>query len=402
MPQERLTYLLDNIQGLIIPDGNIKLFEPKTQQPTLYYRQLAFMINYIKQINDRGQYFPILGISHGMQLLTNYALGGRKDLYYCGLNDMDQKHPVLKRGIFNRSKFWQKMNQDLVNSVFFKGLYYSHKCGFLVEKVIKEKKNLKQFSIMAVSKNNKGKKFIALVEFKDYPFIGTQFHLEKFQYERGAKYQFISRDFINIKFSHEVIMNFVAPLREQAKNILDVDSWVLGFSSSKLTLRKSGFDSHEQEYIFPRYINDRTIKRTFMEQYNSAKEPNDLKKSQQDNKHKKKSPNKYHKAHKPLTISTTSGNSPSLQDNKEDDQSTRFTREDLALVSKLLICVCGLIAVNIFLLCLLTKSKVIGSSNPEKIIRNGIGIESGNRVEKLYVKGPQDPVKLDKIQYCKN
>jgi hypothetical protein len=42
----------------------------------------------------------------GMQVLTNYASGGNKELYQCGYNDWEVKHSVDARGDFKRSPFF--------------------------------------------------------------------------------------------------------------------------------------------------------------------------------------------------------------------------------------------------------------------------------------------------------
>jgi hypothetical protein len=138
------------------------------------------------------------------------------------------------------------MDKSFVDRIFKKNkVFYSHDCGFNPDKIAKDQTTLDNLTVLATSKTNKGKRFVALIEYKHYPFIGSQFHIEKDQYERVNDNAILSRNHMNIKFTHDMMMNFVAPLREQALNIMDVDSWVLGFSSMKQPLLKSEFFYHE-------------------------------------------------------------------------------------------------------------------------------------------------------------
>ena len=84
-----------------------------------------------REFNDAGRYFPILGTSLGMESMVIAMAGNSRELLTCDFDDHETNHTVQKTSDFSKSKFWNKIDSDLVDSAFSNGyLYYSHTCGF--------------------------------------------------------------------------------------------------------------------------------------------------------------------------------------------------------------------------------------------------------------------------------
>jgi hypothetical protein len=70
--------------------------------------------------------------------------------------------------------------------------------------------------ILATSTATDGREFVAIAEFKKYPFFLTQYHIEKEQFENKIAYDFLNRTPEKIRLAFTMLMEFVEPLRELA------------------------------------------------------------------------------------------------------------------------------------------------------------------------------------------
>lgn len=66
-----------------------------------------------------------------------------------------------------------------------KMFFYYHSHGFDPKKMVQNEKFKEEITILATSKTEDGKEFIAIYEHNMYPWIGTQFHPEKVIYEHN-------------------------------------------------------------------------------------------------------------------------------------------------------------------------------------------------------------------------
>lgn len=133
-----------------------------------------------KEFNDKGRFFPILGTSLGMESMVISMTGNNKQVISCNYDDHETNHTIQKTSEFLKSKFWGKIDSDLVDKAFSNGyLYYSHICGFDPIKLANDPAFQKEGIITGTSISKNGKKFVAMVEHKSYPFIALQWHPEK-------------------------------------------------------------------------------------------------------------------------------------------------------------------------------------------------------------------------------
>lgn len=70
---------------------------------------------------------------------------------------------------------------------------YSHSCGFIPQDLTSNKVFNDNIVITSTAFEADGKEFVNTLEWKNYPFFGTQFHPEKSIYIRMQNYV-ISRD----------------------------------------------------------------------------------------------------------------------------------------------------------------------------------------------------------------
>jgi gamma-glutamyl-gamma-aminobutyrate hydrolase PuuD len=110
LAKSKLDYLLKNLNGIVIPGGEVDKFNPQNGKPTLYMTRMNYIIESAKTFNDEGKHFPILGICNGMQVLTIHASDNKNDLEKCYYNDWEVKHPVKPTKQMKDSEFWQKFD----------------------------------------------------------------------------------------------------------------------------------------------------------------------------------------------------------------------------------------------------------------------------------------------------
>jgi gamma-glutamyl hydrolase len=131
-----------------------------------YLNNLYLCYQAIKQYNDNGRKFPIWGTCLGFEILILFSMHSPSTHLF----EYIQKHPLntnrpltLKKSRmkswFSKSLLTQMENEPCVQ--------HHHKLGFDIVP-------LPHIDIVSIDTN-----FINMIEYKDYPFYGVQFHPER-------------------------------------------------------------------------------------------------------------------------------------------------------------------------------------------------------------------------------
>jgi len=185
--------------GLLLTGGNQQFFDASPESgnkisealkadgvkvlpriPASYLTKVAKIIDKIKEINDSGRKYPIWATCLGFEAMiiieSHYSL-----LRHRVDNKIYAPLPVKILNSDSRSiNFFDKSDTKTFGSANL--FYFNHKWGFLLRKF---KKNgflrRKITPVASITKNNK--EILVWFEYSNYPFVGTQFHPEKFERE---------------------------------------------------------------------------------------------------------------------------------------------------------------------------------------------------------------------------
>jgi anthranilate/para-aminobenzoate synthase component II len=168
--------LMDSLDGFVLTGGSESFFAYEGI-PSLYLKTVEHLLRKAKEINDSGRVFPVWGTCLGFEALLVVESGA-----------------TLKRHqVFNHVKLREKIqitDTSLRSVGFFTEheldemeriplLYFNHMWGLSRWDILNLPELLNRVKVGAKI-NTEAKRNVAVwMEFKDYPFFGTQFHPEK-------------------------------------------------------------------------------------------------------------------------------------------------------------------------------------------------------------------------------
>lgn len=156
---------------------------------------------------------------------------------------------MQKTSDFAQSSIFDDIDIELTDSAFSGGnLYYSLNFAYLPEDLLSAPAFKENCIITATSRSKSGIEFVAMVEHKQFPFFGFQFHPEKTQFERLGP-NWIKRDPEVVQFVQKLITTVVDRVRIHELALSEIDSVVRGYFEVYHTPQR-GWEDFEQVYIF--------------------------------------------------------------------------------------------------------------------------------------------------------
>jgi len=253
LSQKMLDIMIDSVQGILLPGGPTDTFNDQTHKSSDYQLVSNYIINRAIEKNDKGIYYPIMGICLGFQSMVCSLMKQDGTVLKNDYYDISLPHVVTKTKDYDKSKFWKDFDQKLVQRVFDKGyIFFDHQHGFEPEALLARPTFNDSMIITSTSKTNSGAEFVSSIEHIKYPFFGSQFNPEKTLYERITDID-IPRDADVIRFSSDIALFFVEKVRPYSKKIGETDSRIRAFMSIYLEPIRTNWNMHEKLYAFPRY-----------------------------------------------------------------------------------------------------------------------------------------------------
>lgn len=132
------------------------------------------------EMNDRGIYFPVLGLCFGIQFMGSLTFDPPIDPSSMCTGVKHKLLPLNFTAAARKSKQFQNMPEDLYNSLATDNIT-GHFHGFgIAMKIYNSFSQLQQnFTVTSTNHDNSGMEFISTMESKHYPFYGIQWHPEK-------------------------------------------------------------------------------------------------------------------------------------------------------------------------------------------------------------------------------
>eukprot|EP01135_Chromosphaera_perkinsii_P007599 Nk52_evm55s914 gene=Nk52_evmTU55s914 len=191
-PKELIQKLFNEINGVLFIGGETSLIVPNN---TLYYETCSYLYTLALDANREGDYFPVWGTCLGfeqMVLIQSQSVdalgdGYDSDFLYLPVH-LEEGEAVRKSKLLN--SFPKSTLDELQN---YPVTFNAHHNG-INPSLFTENPRVKQFfNMLGTSVDRNGRVFAAIMEGKDVPFYGTQFHPEIPPYLEGIEPP--SRDF---------------------------------------------------------------------------------------------------------------------------------------------------------------------------------------------------------------
>lgn len=198
--EEALGRIYENINGLLVPGGRMKLVLPSrdtkdTPNPKMQMSMIARAVKYfvnrsVKDFNEGKGYFPIFGICLGQEAI---ALALNEDVLQTMTKlDLEENTYVHGAGPFSKesmkrvkdSRLFASFTNEEIKAFEEKArFYYHHKYG-ITEQTYKDSRILSQFmQPLTMLQDKSNNKYITSYEVSNYPLFGVQFHPEKTSFE---------------------------------------------------------------------------------------------------------------------------------------------------------------------------------------------------------------------------
>ena len=171
-PSSEVEEIFQSINGLLLPGVTMYSAAASSLTSALVQRALAS--------NDAGDYFPVWGTCKGYEELLQ-IIGGSKVLD-SGFDAVD--YPTeLALASASPGRMLAGANASMLDWVSTEPITYNnHGAGITPSHLASSSKLSAFFDVIATSTDRKGKEMVELVEGKQYPIYGAQFHNEKPQF----------------------------------------------------------------------------------------------------------------------------------------------------------------------------------------------------------------------------
>ena|SRR3990167_1701358 len=182
-PPNRLVEMLSQLDGIIIPGGVIGQTDDDQLTDTI-----RFIVNWAKKRNDSGKRFFIHAICKGMEKLLEVE-SKDSSMIKCGYEHYSQSSVVINDEALASTSYLKTLGMETIkSSLETNNVMFTHNCS-VSESDFQANKYLSQrYHLVGISqKKPEDRRFVALVENKDYPFLGMQFHPEEAIFKKARE-----------------------------------------------------------------------------------------------------------------------------------------------------------------------------------------------------------------------
>ncbi|KYN33393.1 Gamma-glutamyl hydrolase B, partial [Trachymyrmex septentrionalis] len=162
-------------------DAGAKIYSDFNHSDICIFFFCLFIDRIVKRINEEGKYFPIFGICLGFELLTYVATNRVEHRTRCSSNN--QRLPLEFTRDYTESKLFKNAPLNVLRILSEQNVTanYHHFC--ITKEILRHDKLTKKFHVLSLNHDENGLEFISILEHKQFPFYGLQFHPEKNLYE---------------------------------------------------------------------------------------------------------------------------------------------------------------------------------------------------------------------------
>jgi gamma-glutamyl hydrolase len=188
---DELGYLFSRLNGILFTGGTANFWSNNnTNPPTLspdYAAKGCYLYNLVKQSNDQGNFYPLWATCLGFELIhvcENNVLGTVSNFNgepgYTAVSNFTAA-ANSSRIFTSQSAQWGQQIMGIMSTQNV--TYLNHHHGISPSSYIQYPKLSNMYNILSTMRDKSGTQFVGMVEAKNYPIFGSQFHPEKNLYE---------------------------------------------------------------------------------------------------------------------------------------------------------------------------------------------------------------------------
>ncbi|XP_059216448.1 gamma-glutamyl hydrolase A [Stomoxys calcitrans] len=177
--------IMNKINGILLPGGAI-YFNKKYCKKELTndsYSSAQHIYDIAVQLNRKGKYFPLWGTCLGFQLMLTHSAGVEDVRQDCQPMNCSRAIKFEDEKVLQQSKLFANISQDMREKMSQQpfGFHFHKYC--ITKQRLEMFKIAKLWRVLATNEDENGLEFISIVEHKEFPFFGAQFHPERVMFE---------------------------------------------------------------------------------------------------------------------------------------------------------------------------------------------------------------------------
>ncbi len=207
--------ILSKVNGVLFQAG-----ERELNLKNRWEKNANYILEKVKKINENGEYFPLLGVGQGFELIHALVVDTLDVLSDFAANEISD--PLIPSPDFDVSRMFADITKDEKLMIQEENIAAQfHKKGVRLDTYFKHRDLDKFFNVTTYAQDKNGHVFVDTVEAKDYPIYATQHNPEKINFER--RFQSIPTSLGAIIISQRIGQFFVDEARENANGITGAD-----------------------------------------------------------------------------------------------------------------------------------------------------------------------------------
>ena len=180
MTDEEVVEFMGKVNGVFLTGGTINVIE-KGKNTSRILQKSRLIHDTAKEMNDRGIHFPIYGICQGIQEM---GLNTMDDISHFSIELFDHANKCDSLTMAcDPAESWLLGDYPDYSELESENVFFYHKNGIQLNDFFNDRGMKESWKVLGTCKDKNNVEMVALMEHKQYPFFGTQFHPEKIMAE---------------------------------------------------------------------------------------------------------------------------------------------------------------------------------------------------------------------------
>ena len=290
--------ILSSVNGVVFQGGGPKAWR---QSEVPFHFNLQWKIfKWAVKANEKGMYFPILGICLGYQRLfqfvemwnsghRNIRVKTSDDVYnirekYFGTNKIDSEYYASNIEVLTNDSTLFDSSYDLIKTFPIedtkKLFFFNNKFGLNYVETFQNEHFKKNWKMIARTQDFGGKHFVAAIEHVKYPFFGMQMHPEKIQFgsfdhfdriKRLKRVLYIPSNEEAIVVNSKISINFVMQCKKNKNRFNDSSDYEPKLIDNYMTYIHRGGDVNSYYHIYKGFDKFEEMETVFPEMEKKSK-----------------------------------------------------------------------------------------------------------------------------------